>query len=954
VYYKGNVVFSLGINAPSCVAPHGKQQLSGHITPEMAGARLIRPVPPTVPIRVSIGLPVSVPLPPLLPLQAFAQDVSNPNSPNYRHYKTEDDFVATYGATTDAYRQLKSWATGTNLLIGATYRSNLLLTVSGTAAAIEQALFINLNYYQRPDGSQFYAPDREPSLDVDTAVLHISALDDFIVAKPAAYAPSGSYTPGNLYTAKDIRQAYGCTGLDGKGQVLGLFENVGYDDTHLATDVTAYKAASGIASNTNITQCNLYDSTDGWCAKVPSHMPEDFGPSETGLELAADVDMALAMAPGLSDVVIIEDTVNNIAGVLHAVADGDMNGKKINQFSISYGIGLDKNVEVALMQLSAQGQSVFRSTTDQGALPLPAQCAAAGSPCQYSFECCNDCIAGRCGDLVDPLLTFAGGTQLMLTGGLTEEVWATGIIKGLYVGAGCGSWAGIALPRYQQMMPWNWADLGGQTQWRNIPDVSMVARDVLVCWKGDGTCIGPSGTSLSAPLWAAFTALANEQLQNSGKTVGFANPTIYAIGNSPAYGANFNDVPFGSSVSNGGTQIYYTQTGFDIPTGWGSPKCALASQLASSSPAPNRAVTASEFHSCAIRNDNSVSCWGATKNNFGQIGNGSTLGSPSPVPVSNLTGASAGAGNLYAGQEQTCVVMNDTTVRCWGRNNLGMLGNNSTIDSATPVTVSQLSGATAVTTAETHSCALLGDGTVKCWGYNDIGQLGNNSTTSSLTPVDVPNLSQVTAIAANGYFTCALISTGEVKCWGDNQSGELGNGPPGSFNSLVPVSVLGISNATAIGTGYTHACAVLADSTVMCWGSNYEGCLGNGTATDSNVPVAVLSSDASTPLTGAITVSAGMQHSCALMSDSTVTCWGRDVVGQLGDSQSGFGYRPYAGPVTYGPDYLVNVAALASGYYHNCALLKNGNIVCWGINDEGELGDGTTIERDSASPVFFY
>jgi alpha-tubulin suppressor-like RCC1 family protein len=239
-----------------------------------------------------------------------------------------------------------------------------------------------------------------------------------------------------------------------------------------------------------------------------------------------------------------------------------------------------------------------------------------------------------------------------------------------------------------------------------------------------------------------------------------------------------------------------------------------------------------------------------------------------------------------------------------------------------------------------------------CWGGNAVGQLGNNSTTGALTPVAVPNLSQVTAVSTGSEFTCALISTGEVKCWGSNDFGKLGNGSTSS-NSLVPVSVSGISSAKAIDLGFDHACAVLADGKVMCWGSNYEGCLGNGNAVDSSIPVVVLT-DVNVPLTGAADVAGGMEHSCALMSDSTVTCWGRNSVGQLGIGTSGMVYRAYAKPVTFGPDNLVDAVAVAGGYYHACALLKNGNIVCWGTNDQGQIGDGTTSERDSPTLVAFY
>jgi alpha-tubulin suppressor-like RCC1 family protein len=195
------------------------------------------------------------------------------------------------------------------------------------------------------------------------------------------------------------------------------------------------------------------------------------------------------------------------------------------------------------------------------------------------------------------------------------------------------------------------------------------------------------------------------------------------------------------------------------------------------------------------------------------------------------------------------------------------------------VSVSDISTATAIAVGDEHSCALLSDGTVKCWGLNFAGELGDGTNNyNSNNPVSVSGISNAKAIAAGGSHSCALLSNGTVKCWGRNEHGELGNGTTGdSTNSNTPVSVSGISNATAIAAGPADTCAVLSDGTAECWGFNASGQLGNGTTTDSATPVSV------SGITNAAAISAGAYHSCALLSDGTVKCWGFNGAGELGN-----------------------------------------------------------------------
>ncbi len=294
---------------------------------------------------------------------------------------------------------------------------------------------------------------------------------------------------------------------------------------------------------------------------------------------------------------------------------------------------------------------------------------------------------------------------------------------------------------------------------------------------------------------------------------------------------------------------------------------------------------------------------------------------------------------IDAGGVHTCVITTKGGLKCWGGNFNGQLGNGTTTQWApwgqpTPVDVIGLdSGVSAIAAGQDYTCALTSRGGVKCWGQNVYGELGRGSTsdgTSELTPGDVLGLNTgVTAIAAGRGHSCALTTSGAVKCWGWNANGQLGNGTT-DWSSNVPTDVVGLtSGVRAITPGGRHTCALMNSGTVKCWGENDEGQLGDGHSGDSrNTPVDV------SGLTDVVAISAGDKHTCALTSSAMVKCWGANQYGQLGDGTTTRRLIPVN---VMG---LNNVSTVAAGAAHSCALI-NGGLKCWGNNYTGQLGNGT-------------
>jgi alpha-tubulin suppressor-like RCC1 family protein len=340
-------------------------------------------------------------------------------------------------------------------------------------------------------------------------------------------------------------------------------------------------------------------------------------------------------------------------------------------------------------------------------------------------------------------------------------------------------------------------------------------------------------------------------------------------------------------------------------------------------------------YSCAVISDGSVKCWGT--NGWGQLGNGKKTDSTSPVAVTSVSGAAS----VTTGHSHTCAVLSSGVVRCWGGNYSGLLGDGSVSESSlTPVEVFNLSSALSVSASSSYTCAVVNGGTVQCWGKNDYGRLGNGSTIDSIIPVTVSGISNAISVSVSrsGAYgtTCAVLGNGLAQCWGSNGFGMFGNGK--TTDSLVPIFVSGINNAAAITVGTIHTCALLSSGGVQCWGSNDYGQLGTGTVTNSKIPVPVRG------ITNAVSVSAGRAHTCALISNGTVQCWGGNYYGQLGDGTL------TASSIPVSVLGITNAVSVSASSGSTCAVLSSGIVQCWGRNRGGLLGVGQ-ISNPIPGPV---
>jgi alpha-tubulin suppressor-like RCC1 family protein len=356
-------------------------------------------------------------------------------------------------------------------------------------------------------------------------------------------------------------------------------------------------------------------------------------------------------------------------------------------------------------------------------------------------------------------------------------------------------------------------------------------------------------------------------------------------------------------------------------------------------------VAAGNGHACALLGDGTVFCWGA--NGGGQLGDGTTVSKPTATVVPGLSGVtqialSAQISNLPL-NGHGCARTNDGKLYCWGRNPFGQVGDGTVVDALSPKLILSADVAE-VSAGRLHTCVRLNSGAVQCWGYNGNAQLGNGTLTNSSAP-GAP-LANVTAksVSAGVTHTCAVLTSGELSCWGAGNYGQLGNGVITGSN--VPAIVSGSANMLSVDTGFGFTCSVDAGGVLRCFGANVFGELGLGNTTMQTTPQVV------TALTNVVGVACGTNkdpgaHTCAVRANGALHCWGYNISGQLGLSDTTDRLTPQA--VNLPP-----VAEVTTGYQFTCARLMNGPIRCWGRNDVSQLGTGQVdMNIKTPTPVVF-
>jgi alpha-tubulin suppressor-like RCC1 family protein len=468
----------------------------------------------------------------------------------------------------------------------------------------------------------------------------------------------------------------------------------------------------------------------------------------------------------------------------------------------------------------------------------------------------------------------------------------------------------------------------------NSHSLALCSDGTLAAWGANGSGqLGDGSTfNSSVPVLVNQTGVLNGKTVVAVFTGGRHSLALCSDGTVAAWGAN----EFGQLGN--GTSFFERKPLLLNRTGYLNGKTVVA-------------VSAGSEHSLALCSDGTVAAWG--RGGGGRLGNGSTTSSSVPVMVSQI-GVLSGKTvvEVSAGGGHNLALCSDGRVAAWGLNSSGQLGNGSTADIYVPVFINQagvLSGKTvvAVSAGGVHSLALCSDGTVAAWGLNSSGQLGNGSTTNSSVPVLVDQTGVlsgkiVVAVSAGGSHNLALCSDGTLVAWGYNGDGQLGNGS--TTNTSVPVlvkqsGVLSGKKVVGVSAGNRHSLALCSDGTVAAWGGNWIGQLGNGSTTSSSVPVMVNQTGALSGKT-VVDVSSGADHSLALCSDGTVAAWGLNSSGQLGNASTAYSSVPV----------LVNqtgvlsgkiVVAVSAGGFHNLALCSDGTVAAWGYNGDGHLGDGS-------------
>jgi subtilase family serine protease len=532
-------------------AEQSLQVLHNHVRPAVAGGQAapVGVLPSTQRMNLAIQLPIRN----QAELTSFLDRLYDPSSPDFHEFLSVAEFTERFGPTAQDYETVVNFAKANGFTVTDTPANRLLVDINGSVSQIEKAFHVVMTVYQHPtEARTFYSPDREPSLDLSVPVSHIAGLNNFSIPRPMLKKlPAGAEVhsnatgsgPQGAYRPSDMRAAYyGGTALTGTGQSVGMLEFDGYN----VSDVTGDEG--GVTYTVPITNVLV----DGASA----------GSDGDDGEQALDIAQAIGMAPGLTSVRVYIAPGTSAIGVGDVDIFNKMATDNISKsLSCSWGWNPDdtSSDDPIFQEFAAQGQNLFVASGDAGAYT-----GSNATDSSYPAE--------------DVFVVAVGGTDLTTNGAggtwESETAWADS--------SGGPADNGFAIPSWQAGIA-NSSN-GASSTIRDLPDVAAEANfDNILC--DDGTCTDneTGGTSYAAPRWAGYLALVNQQaVTNTGKTLGFINPAIYAIGKSTSYDSDFHDITSGNN-NNGKGKSFNAVTGYDLVTGWGSPNGAnLINALAGS------------------------------------------------------------------------------------------------------------------------------------------------------------------------------------------------------------------------------------------------------------------------------------------------------------------------------------------------------------------------------------
>lgn len=533
--------FAAAAFAMACLGPaFGAQRktLSGNIPAVVSQLAPIGRMNPNQRLPLAIGLPVRDPA----GLAQFLEDLYDPANPQFHRYLTPEEFTARFGPTEASYQAVVDFAQTHGLAVKATHPNRMLLDVEGAVADIEQALHVNMQVYQHPTEARvFFSADQEPTIDAGVGILDICGLNNHTRPHPASLhkigapaIPQGGGGTGGSYKAYDIRQAYalGVT-LTGLGQSVGLLEFDGF----YTNDIATYRNICGVHNIPLVTV-----AVSGFNG-VPSTT------NSGNSEVALDIEMAMAMAPGLKQILVYE--ADPLAGFANDMLSRMLSDNAASQISSSWTFGTTPNAttDQLFQQMAAQGQSFSNASGDVGA-----ELGTTALPISTPSD--------------SPYIVSVGGTTLSTTGPggtrVSEMVWNAGGAS-----SSGGSSSHYAIPSWQK--PVTMTSNLGSTAHRNFPDIAFLADNVLaVADQGNQEVL--SGTSVASPLWAAFLALVNQKAAAANQArVGFVNPALYRVALSSLYTTAIHDITSGNNQVSGSGTRYSAVAGFDLCTGWGTP-----------------------------------------------------------------------------------------------------------------------------------------------------------------------------------------------------------------------------------------------------------------------------------------------------------------------------------------------------------------------------------------------